>query len=1192
MARAEEQSIKEYLLGRLTEAEEEQLELRLLTEPDFAEEYDIVINELTDDYIAGKFEGEELKQVKEHFFKPTQRRDKLKFALALKKRTFDLAAEKGRKRSWFKPYLAIAASLVLLAGGGFYIWRVLFNNSDLNKGLAALQSAFRNERPLEARISKFDYAPYSTTRGPGAGKIDQNELSRAELTLLEALKNKPTPAAHHALGKVFLAKKEFDRAIEQFDEALKGDPRNAQLYSDLGAAWLEKGKIDSGGKEPGKGMEELGRSLENLNKALELDPSLLEARFNRALCRQYLMLSQQAAEDWREYLKQDSTSAWAEEGKQRLQLIEEQNKKTSESKEQLLHDFLAASQTRDDEAAWAAISGGRERKGNLIVESLLDDHLNLASSGRNDEAKNKLQLLSYEGDLENQKAADKFTSDLIAFYKNATPKQRALSMQARNVARSASARYYKVEFEEALALYSRARDLFTLAGNECEALFAESWRGYCSLRIPRVKESLETFARLSQIYENKNYRSLHAQSLNALSDAELSVNEFSKALDYADRSLKISKEIDDTVNVVRSYGQVVSVLLNLGSYRESLGSTFQGLSIAETSVYDPTLLWRFYHEAALAYYHTGLQSAAFDSENEAERLADISGNPLLKARSLDRRAFFYGQVHDYQTAIALLHQSLSQAEQISGASSRAVTQVHTSLSLGQLYRETGDLSQSIHYYNQTLELSEQLNNLEIYLYRAHKGKLIALLDLHDDLAAEQQLGTVVSLFEAYRDKIVDESYRNKFFDLGQNTYDVAIDFEYSRRGNFEKAFQYAEACRARSLFDLMSNASRGVEGAERATRLMSGTEPLTPSEVQSNMSDQVQLLQYSVLEDKVLMWVVTKSGLEHAEAKITAAALDNQISRYRKLLLRGQENDSEELTALAKQLYENLITPVESRGYLKPDLQLCIVPDKGLNFVPFAALVSPTSGRYLIETFALELAPSATIFTMSSQNAKLQGRTATEKLLSVGNPRFDSTTFSDLPDLPAAAREAQQIAAYYNSSALTEGLATPVRVKRELQDAHVAHFATHAILDERSPLLSKLLLAKEESTGTNAHHSSPGFLQTLEIYNMKLRGTRLVVLSACQTGIEKAYSGEGAIGLARPFMAAGVPLVVASLWPVDSEMTAQLMISFHKHRKHDLVSTVQSLRLAQLDLIKSSAPGSRAPYAWAAFVPIGGYTSF
>src|SRR6267142_583009 len=90
MANAEEHRIREYLLGQLTEAEEEQVELRLLTDPDFAEEYDIIVNEVTDDYVAGKFEGKELKRVEEYFFTATQRRDKLKFALALNQRKSEI----------------------------------------------------------------------------------------------------------------------------------------------------------------------------------------------------------------------------------------------------------------------------------------------------------------------------------------------------------------------------------------------------------------------------------------------------------------------------------------------------------------------------------------------------------------------------------------------------------------------------------------------------------------------------------------------------------------------------------------------------------------------------------------------------------------------------------------------------------------------------------------------------------------------------------------------------------------------------------------------------------------------------------------------------------------------------------------------------------------------------------------------
>jgi len=1201
MAHVGEHKLREYLLGQLGEGEEEQIELRLLTDPDFAEEHDIVVNEITDDYIAGRFEGPELDQVEDHFFKSADRRNKLQFALALKKRKSDLSKDdKGLIKRWFNPYLAIAASLLFVVGG-FYIWRLATNNARLNDGLTALQSAFRDERPLEARLSGFAYAPFPDLRGsPATQKIDQNELGRAELTLLDALKKNPTPAVHHGLGKVFLAKKEFDRAINEFDEALKNDPKNPQLYSDLGAAWLEKAKIDlekakanPQDSSGGKGMEELGRSLERLNQALKVNPNLLEALFNRALCRQWLNYDQQAQDDWREYLKRDSSSRWAEEARQKLKLLETTDKKISQRKDQLLNDFLAAYSASNDEAAWAAITRSRERRGNFIVEALLDEYLSLAASGRKQEASDKLRALTYESLIEERKAADRFTSDLVNFYKNATPAQRALSMKARETAKSASERYYKVEFEEALALYSRARKLFASAKNSCETLFAESWIGYCLLRIPRVPESMQAFEGLNKIYAQKGYRSLAAQSLNALSDAQLSGNEFSKALDSANHALKLSQDIEDTTNIIRSLGQIVSVQLNLGSYRESLNSTYRAIDIAENSTYDPTLIWLFYHEAALDYFYEGLPSAALDSEKEAERLANVSSNPLLKARSLDRLALLYEQAHEYQTAIALLNQAFSEAEKISGTASKAVTQVHTALSLGQLYREIGNLPQAVEYYDRTLELSKHLNNLEFYLYQAHKGKLLALIASHEYAAAEKELGTVVSLFEGYRDKIVEESYRNKFFDVGQNTYDLVVDFEYTRT-NFERAFELAEASRARSLFDLMTNGSRIVDKANRLGSLMIGTRPLRGSEIQNSMSDRVQILEYAVLQDKLLMWVMTKKGLKHAEAQITASELEGKIHRYRNAVVRNRGSGGEELAVIARDLYANLISPVEDRGYLDAGLQLCIVPDKSLNFLPFAALVSPSSGKYLIEKYTLELTPSATVFVTSSENADHRQRHVAERLLSVGNPRFDHATF-DLPDLPMATYEAVEIAKYYApASPLIEENATSGRVMQALARADVVHFATHFISNDDSPLLSKLLLANERSAPAIGHLSSNGFIQASDIYKLQLSRTRLVVLSACQSGIEQAYNGEGAIGMARPFIAAGVPVVVVSLWPVDSTATAQLMISLHRHRKQDQdhPSTVEALRRAQLEMLRDSQPGFQEPYAWAAFQALGGYANF
>jgi CHAT domain-containing protein len=156
---------------------------------------------------------------------------------------------------------------------------------------------------------------------------------------------------------------------------------------------------------------------------------------------------------------------------------------------------------------------------------------------------------------------------------------------------------------------------------------------------------------------------------------------------------------------------------------------------------------------------------------------------------------------------------------------------------------------------------------------------------------------------------------------------------------------------------------------------------------------------------------------------------------------------------------------------------------------------------------------------------------------------------------------------------------------KELKDADVAHFAAHYVAEAGIEMLSQLVLAPEKNQSSG---STTDGLTSADVYGMKLSRTKLVVLSACETGIERSFRGEGPISFARPFLVAGVPTVVASLWAVDSEATAQLMIQFHRFRKAESFPTVDALRRAQLAMLQSDNPRWRQPYYWAGFVPVGG----
>ena len=123
-----------------------------------------------------------------------------------------------RSKCFSRWKIVAVAAFVLLAVAG--IWFVFVYQSPLRRGLIALDSAYKQERPLEARVTGMSYAPYSVKRGSAAETVDARarDLSRS---LLLGGSNDSDPATLHAVGRLYLMQKEFDKAIAQFEEALK-----------------------------------------------------------------------------------------------------------------------------------------------------------------------------------------------------------------------------------------------------------------------------------------------------------------------------------------------------------------------------------------------------------------------------------------------------------------------------------------------------------------------------------------------------------------------------------------------------------------------------------------------------------------------------------------------------------------------------------------------------------------------------------------------------------------------------------------------------------------------------------------------------------------------------------------------------------------------------------------------------------
>ena len=146
----------------------------------------------------------------------------------------------------------------------------------------------------------------------------------------------------------------------------------------------------------------------------------------------------------------------------------------------------------------------------------------------------------------------------------------------------------------------------------------------------------------------------------------------------------------------------------------------------------------------------------------------------------------------------------------------------------------------------------------------------------------------------------------------------------------------------------------------------------------------------------------------------------------------------------------------------------------------------------------------------------------------------------------------------------------------QLAQYRIVHFATHAVSDSEHPERSGLVLSLFDRRGQPQN----GFLGLEQIYGLKLPAD-LVVLSACDTGLGQEIEGEGLVGLVRGFMYAGATRVVASLWSVDDEVTAQLMAHLYKSLEQDKLSPAAALRAAQLEVLKENRWSP--PYYWAGF---------
>ena len=292
--------------------------------------------------------------------------------------------------------------------------------------------------------------------------------------------------------------------------------------------------------------------------------------------------------------------------------------------------------------------------------------------------------------------------------------------------------------------------------------------------------------------------------------------------------------------------------------------------------------------------------------------------------------------------------------------------------------------------------------------------------------------------------------------------------------------------------------------------------------------------------------------------------------------------------ASARRLYDLLLAPVAAT--IDRYRVVCIVPHDVLWQLPFNTL-EESDGHPVIERLAIFYAPSLAMLRAAAH--KRNRALPSNDLLAFGNPTVGDRTKvrakavyfgASLGPLPDAEAEVRALAALYRPERahfFTRDKAREATFKSEAPRFRVLHLAMHAILDDRAPMFSALVM----STSASDSHED-GLLEAGEILRMKLSAD-IAVLSACDTARGDIGSGEGVIGISWAFLVAGCPTTVVSQWAVESAATAQLMVEFHKQLLAGR-SKADALRQAQLKLRKN--PRYAHPFYWASFVVVGAGT--
>jgi CHAT domain-containing protein/TPR repeat protein len=1062
-------------------------------------------------------------------------------------------------RAWLLVSLVV---LALLLGWAIWSWREPRGADPAAATLVPyLAQLFGEPDSRSGRLSRGpDYDPVTPSAASVVSFAGGDQLLLA-IEIERRARAEPTAEHLHSLGLFRLFEGRYDNAIEALRASRLESPAEPSLAGDLASAYLARASHE------GDSFDIL-LAAEAATQAVALDPDLPEARFNLALALHELHLERRARQAWEEYLELDSSSEWAHEGRNRLASLDRATE--AERWAELVDRLERVRSPNLEPALLEEISSFPFRARVEVEERLLPKWADFVFAGDDTAASQVLSRIELIGSAL-AKAGDHMVADELATLQG--PAREGNGRWLLELARAhrdaglGLSLSHTGECARAEPLLADVEAVLRLAGSPIadQVAFRRVVCRYSSA-VATAKQDLQN---IIHRLDSRRYPTLLGRVSWMMGACFASEGDFSTALSWYRSASDHFGSTGDSTGLAGLQPLIVEVHRRLGQHRTAWRQRLLALPAAAQSG-DPKGLMRAFEESLDALVdEERIELAILFQDELLARSLEWTESPTALPSALLKRASLYQAQGEVEAALRDLEATSKLASILGVGPTQDRFEADIAAASGQLLMDR-DPSGAHRYLTAALDH---------YLAADHRSSIPGLLaararaSLHlgDPTGAEHDLREAIRAAEERRTHPGAEAEKISFFETFQPIYESMVRYQAEELGDPGGALAYADLFRARALLDRTLGRDRA--GELHGTSALPLFDPELVPRLQQSLPDRVAIVEYAVLPEKLLLWVVRKDGLDLVEHRSSAKALERQVNQLREAIRRRAE--IQDIHRTAGKLFEALVRPV--MPHLTGTDLVILIPDRFLFKVPFAALWDTSSGRYWIQDQALALTPSAAVLLNGSVSRPKQPREEPSVLV-VASPTLDRARFIQLAPLPGALREGQSVAARYLRSQLLSGAdATPEAVLESLSRSKVLHLAAHVVVNERDPSQSLIALAPGDDP------LGRGALSAAALGSRDLTGVEVAFLSACSSAtVFPDGEREGIAGLARELLAAKVPSVIGTLWEVDDEAGLAIATGFHRSLATGM-DPASALRSTILPLLEDNDPRLRSPAAWSSF---------